>query len=96
VTELIASEVKKVNRTLPAWARVKKFTNLNKELDADEAEMTRTRKLRRTFVEEKYHDLITTLYSSAMELPMESEIVYRDGRRANITTSIKINTVETD
>jgi len=96
VTELIASEVKKVNRTLPAWARVKKFTNLNKELDADEAEMTRTRKLRRTFVEEKYHDLIATLYSSAMELPMESEIVYRDGRRANITTSIKINTVETD
>ena len=96
VTELIASEVKKVNRTLPDWARVKKFTNLNKELDADEAEMTRTRKLRRTFVEEKYHDLITTLYSGAVELPMESEVAYRDGRRAKITTSIKINTVETD
>lgn len=95
VLELIAEEVMKVNRTLPKWTRVKKFTNLNKELDADEAEMTRTRKLRRTFVEEKYRDLIQAIYSGETELPMESEVLYRDGRRAKITTSIRINTVET-
>ncbi|MBM3149007.1 MAG: long-chain fatty acid--CoA ligase, partial [Chloroflexi bacterium] len=95
VLELIAGEVMKVNRTLPEWARIKKFTNLNKELDADEAEMTRTRKLRRTFVEEKYSDLIQALYSGKSELPMESEVVYRDGRRAKTTTSIRINAVET-
>lgn len=95
VLELIAEEVMKVNRTLPEWARVKKFTNLSKELDADEAEMTRTRKLRRTFVEEKYSDLIQAIYSDESEMPMESEVVYRDGRRAKITTSIMINTVET-
>ena len=96
VLKLLADEVKKVNRTLPKWARVKKFASLNKEFDADEAEMTRTRKLRRTFVEEKYRDLIQAIYSGEAALPMESEVVYRDGRRAKITTSIKINTVETD
>ena len=95
VLELIAEEVMRVNRTLPEWARVKKFTSLNKELDADEAEMTRTRKLRRTFVEEKYSGLIQALYSDVSELPMESEVVYRDGRRAKIKTGIRINTVET-
>lgn len=95
VLALIAAEVKKVNRSLPEWARVKKFADLNKELDPDEAEMTRTRKLRRTFVEEKYRDLIAALYSGASELPMESEVVYRDGRRAKVKTSMKINTVET-
>ncbi|MBM3154827.1 MAG: long-chain fatty acid--CoA ligase [Chloroflexi bacterium] len=95
VLKLIAGEVMKVNRTLPEWARIKKFTNLNKELDADEAEMTRTRKLRRTFVEEKYSYLIQALYSDKSELPMESEVVYRDGRRAKTTTSIRINAVET-
>ena len=95
VMELIAGEISKVNRTLPQWARIRKFTNLNKELDADEAEMTRTRKLRRTFVEDKYQHLIQTLYGGESELPMESEVVYRDGRRAKITTSVRINTVET-
>jgi len=96
VMDLIAEEVRKVNRTLPDWARIRKFANLNKELDADEAEMTRTRKLRRTFVEEKYRGLIQSLYSGESELPMESEVVYRDGRRARITTSIRISTVETN
>lgn len=94
VLELITEEVRKVNRTLPEWARIRKFANLNKELDPDEAEMTRTRKLRRTFVEEKYRDLIEALYSNQNELPMESEVVYRDGRRAKVRTAIKINTVE--
>ena len=96
VLELVADEVRKVNRTLPEWARIRKFASLNKELDADEAEMTRTRKLRRTFVEEKYRDLITALYSGETELPMESEVVYRDGRRAKVKTSMRINSVETD
>lgn len=96
VLELITEEVRKVNRTLPEWARIRKFANLNKELDPDEAEMTRTRKLRRTFVEEKYRDLIESLYSNQNELPMESEVVYRDGRRAKVRTAIRINTVETN
>jgi len=95
VLELVAEEVKKVNRTLPEWARIRRFANLNKELDADEAEMTRTRKLRRTFVEDRYHELIEALYGGEAELPMESEVVYRDGRRARVKTSMKINTVGT-
>lgn len=90
VLQLIADEIRKVNRTLPEWARIKKFANLNKELDPDEAEMTRTRKLRRIFVEEKYRDLTEALYSNQSELPMESEVVYRDGRTAKIRTSVKI------
>ena len=96
VLELAADEIRKVNRTLPEWARIRKFASLNKELDADEAEMTRTRKLRRTFVEEKYRGLIAALYSGESELPMESDVVYRDGRRAKIRTSIKINMIETN
>ncbi len=94
VLQLIADEIRKVNRSLPEWARIRKFANLNKELDPDEAEMTRTRKLRRTFVEEKYRDLIRALYSDQNELPVETEVVYRDGRRAKLRTPIKINVIE--
>jgi long-chain acyl-CoA synthetase len=53
IIEVVRKEIEKVNRTLPDYARVKRFVNLHKEFDADEAELTRTRKLRRTFVEDR-------------------------------------------
>jgi long-chain acyl-CoA synthetase len=70
---------------------VKRFVNLHKEFDADEAELTRTRKLRRTFVEERYRDLVAALYGQGKEYTVEAAITYRDGRKGVIKTAIQIN-----
>jgi len=93
VVKLTAGEIRTVNRALPEWARIRKFTNLNKDFDPDEAEMTRSRKLRRSFVETRYGDLIEAIYSGKAELAMESEAILKDGRKTTVTTSIKINSV---
>jgi long-chain acyl-CoA synthetase len=94
VINLVMGEIQQLNRTLPGHARVKRFVNMHKEFDADEAELTRTRKLRRTFVEERYGELINALYSDLGEITVEAPITYRDGRQGVISTSIKVNTVE--
>ncbi|MEJ2717368.1 MAG: AMP-binding protein, partial [Deltaproteobacteria bacterium] len=94
VIELIDEEIRKVNRTLPEHARIKYFVNLHKEFDADEAELTRTRKLRRTFVEDRYRDLIEALYGDRDEIAVEAAVTYRDGRTGVIRTSIRVNKVE--
>lgn len=94
VIDMIKRTIEKINRTLPDHARIKKFVNLHKEFDADEQELTRTRKLRRTYVEEQYADLISALYSDFNELKVETPVTYRDGRKGVITTAIKINRIE--
>jgi long-chain acyl-CoA synthetase len=94
VIDIIKRTIEKINRTLPDHARIKKFVNLHKEFDADEQELTRTRKLRRTYVEEQYADLISALYSDFNELKVETPVTYRDGRKGVITTAIKINRIE--
>ncbi len=94
VIELIRKDIQRINRTLPEWARIKKFANLHREFDADEAELTRTRKIKRTFVEERYKDLIDALYGEASELAVEAPITYRDGRKGTIKTAIKVNSVD--
>ena len=83
----------RVNGYLPEGARVKKFVLLHKEFDPDEAELTRTRKLRRAFIEERYRELINTIYSGDRELEIKLPVTYRDGRKGIITTSIKVRTV---
>lgn len=93
VIKLIQRDIEHLNKYLPEWARIRKFTNLHREFDADEAELTRTRKLRRTFVEERYSELISALYSNANELQVEAPITYRDGRQGVISTAIKINSL---
>ncbi len=90
---LIKKEIVKVNRTLPEWTRIKRFVNLHKEFDADEDELTRTRKLRRTFVEDRYKDLIEVLYSDKDMYKVEASVTYRDGRKGTIETSIHINEI---
>ena len=93
VIDLIREEIEKVNRNLPDYARVVRFVNMHKEFDADEEEMTRTRKLRRTFVEERYKELIDALYGDRDEISIEAPVTYRDGRRGVIRTSIAVNAV---
>jgi long-chain acyl-CoA synthetase len=85
----VASEIAQVNRTLPDAARITHFVNLPKELDADEGELTRTRKLKRDFIEQRYGGLIEAMYADQLKAAIEIPIRYQDGRtgvlRADVT-----------
>jgi len=94
VIGLVKKEIEKVNATLPEWTRVRRFVNLHKEFDADEEELTRTRKLRRTFVEERYRDLISALYGNEAAFQVEATVTYRDGRKGTIETAIQVTRLE--
>jgi long-chain acyl-CoA synthetase len=90
VYDLVQKEVMKMNHDLPPIARVKKFVNLYKEFDADDDELTRTRKLRRAFVEERYKDIVSGLYSDTDKIHMDTTITYEDGRVTHIKTDLKV------
>jgi len=91
VIDMMKAEIARVNKNLPEWSRIRKFVNLHKEFDADEDELTRTRKIRREFIEKRYDYLITALYSNQAELQVDAPIIYRDGRTGTMKTSIKVN-----
>ena len=93
VADLVRTDLVRVNSYLPEGARVKRFVLMHKEFDPDEAELTRTRKLRREFMEERYRHLIDTLYGEGEEVKVEAPVTYRDGRQGVVTTSIKVRTV---
>lgn len=93
VSHLILNEVGRVNSVLPSWSRIRKYVLLHKEFDPDEAELTRTRKLRRAFMAKKYGKLIEDIYSGADEADVEVPITYRDGRTGMFRTRIKIRQV---
>jgi long-chain acyl-CoA synthetase len=63
---------------------------MHKEFDPDEAELTRTRKLRREFMEERYKDLIAAMYGEGDEVKVEAPVTYRDGRKGVVSTGIKV------
>lgn len=94
VYRLIREHVQRANADLPPAARVRRFLLLHKELHADDAELTRTRKVRRRFIAERYADLISALYSGADRVQVETTITYQDGRTATIKTWLHIETVE--
>ena len=94
VYDLVAEEVKKTNESLPKVAKIKNFVLLYKELDADDDELTRTRKVRRKFVEERYKELIQALYGEEEELDVEADIRYRDGSEFRMKTRVRIRLVE--
>ncbi|HQT97217.1 MAG TPA: AMP-binding protein [Thermodesulfobacteriota bacterium] len=90
VLELLAKEVEKVNATLPETTRVKKFVPLYKELDADDDELTRTRKVRRAFVGERYKHVIEAMYAGEDAIPIDATIKYQDGKTSRIRTTLTI------
>src|SRR5919106_1267304 len=90
VYDLVEGEVRTVNESLPEAARLRKFVLLYKELDADDDELTRTRKIRRRFVEERYAQVNAGLYGDADEIPVEATIKYQDGRAATIRTRLAV------
>lgn len=63
---------------------------LHKELDADDGELTRTRKVRRRLVAERYHDIVEALYGDRRDIEVETTITYQDGRTALIKTRLRI------
>jgi long-chain acyl-CoA synthetase len=94
VYDLIQREVDKVNETLPAAARIRKFVLLYKELDADDEELTRTRKVRRVFVEDRYRDVIAALYGDAPEVRIDTTIKFQDGKTSRIRTTLLVRRLE--
>jgi long-chain acyl-CoA synthetase len=90
VVDLIAKETAKVNETLPATTRIRKFLLLYKELDADDDELTRTRKVRRAFVGDRYRHVIEGMYEGAMSIPIDAVIKYQDGKTSNIKTTLAV------
>ncbi len=93
VYDLIEREVVRVNRSLPEGARIKKFLLLYKELDPDDEELTRTKKVRRKFINEKYAKEIAGLYGDREALDIESVIRYQDGKTATLRTTLQVRTV---
>lgn len=94
VYNLVEEQIRQANKDLPEVARVKKFINLYKEFDADDDELTRTRKLRRSFVEKRYKNIMDALYSDQDNVHIDTTITYEDGRVAHIKTDLHIRTVK--
>ena len=96
VYEAIRAHVEEVNTSIAedemlSGCQVHRFLILHKELDADDGEMTRTRKVRRRIIEEKFADLIDALYGGAEEIYTETEVTYEDGRKGKIKATLKIS-----
>jgi long-chain acyl-CoA synthetase len=96
VYDVIAAEVEKANASLPAVARVRRFVLLYKELDADDEELTRTRKVRRNFVLQRYNELVDALYGDRSELYVEANIRYRDGSTYTMKTRVAVRRVDSE
>ncbi len=93
VYELIRKDVERVNKQLPEAARIKRFLILHKELDADDQELTRTKKVRRRFIEQKYIDLVKAMYEDKDKVEVQARVKYRDGREAVIKAYVKVETM---
>jgi long-chain acyl-CoA synthetase len=94
VYDLVQREVDGVNETLPKAARIRKFVLLYKELDADDEELTRTRKVRRTFVEQRYASIIAALYGDVEHIAIDTEIRFQDGKTARIQADLAVRRLE--
>lgn len=95
VYDMIQDCVEKVNEDLStdqhlSGSQIHKFLILHKELDADDGELTRTLKVRRKFIAERYNDLIEALYSDKDEVHVDAEVTFEDGRKGRIQADLKI------
>lgn len=95
VYDLVQKQIEEANKDLPEPARIRKFVNLFKAFDADDDELTRTSKLRRGFMEERYRDIVETLYKDMDTVHLDMYITYEDGRTQRIKTDLRIQEVGT-
>ncbi|NVM25151.1 MAG: AMP-binding protein [Desulfobacterales bacterium] len=94
VGKLVREDIDRVNRQLTPTTRIRKYVLLHKEFDPDEADLTRTRKLRRTAMEKRYGDVIEAMYSGKTGIPVVSEFTYEDGRKGTVSAELVIYSVE--
>ena len=95
VYEMMEEHVAQVNRDLAsedtmAGSQIARFLVLHKELDADDGELTRTQKVRRSFIAERYAPLIEALYDGSTEKYVETEVTFEDGRKGKIVATVEI------
>lgn len=95
VMDTIQSHVEEINRSIAedpmlSGCQVHRFVVLHKELDADDGELTRTRKVRRRIIEEKYADIIAALYDGSKQISTRTEVTYEDGRKGSISATLEI------
>jgi long-chain acyl-CoA synthetase len=100
VYQLVRQEVERVNRSLLEEetlraAQIRRFLLLHKELDPDDQEITRTRKVRRGFVAQKYATLIEALYGAADHVNVEAQVTYEDGRTATVRAAVRLCEADT-
>ncbi|WP_249690536.1 AMP-binding protein [Stappia sp. WLB 29] len=100
VYEMICSHVDEVNRDLAnepmmAGAQIKRFLVLHKELDADDGELTRTQKVRRSFIADRYAPLIEALYDGSTSKHVRTEVTFEDGRKGAIEATVEIRDMQT-
>ncbi|HTV46725.1 MAG TPA: AMP-binding protein [Stellaceae bacterium] len=93
VRQLIGAEITRCNAGLPEAARIRRFLLLNKEFDADDSEITRTRKVRRRFIAEKYAAVVDAFYGGRDAIELVTEISYEDGRKATLTARMAVDTI---
>ena len=90
VYALLQKEVEAVNATLPPAQRISRFLLLYKELDADDGELTRTRKVRRGVINEKYGEIIDAIYRGESRIPVDTVIRFQDGTTQRIRTTLRV------
>jgi len=100
VLETIRGHVEEVNASVAedemlSGCQIHRFLVLHKELDADDGELTRTRKVRRKIIAEKFHDLVTALYDGSDSIYTETEVTYEDGRKGKIRATLAIMDAKT-
>jgi long-chain acyl-CoA synthetase len=99
VLDMIQEHVEEVNRSVAqdemlSACQIHRFLVLHKELDADDGELTRTRKVRRKVIGEKFDDLVTALYDGSESIYTETEVTYEDGRKGKIRATLEIRDAE--
>jgi long-chain acyl-CoA synthetase len=94
VRSLVREEIAKINETLPDAQKVRRFLCLTKDLDADDAEMTRTRKVRRSFVAQRYAPVIDAFYGGGHDVELATTVTYEDGRQATIKSRVHVADVD--
>ena len=93
VRKLVLEEIRRVNRVLPEPLQIRRFANLHKEFDPDDGEITRTRKLRRNVIEERYLVVMDALYSNADSVVMKAQITYDTGETGVIERQLSVENV---
>lgn len=93
VYTLLRDEIVKVNATLPDAHRIRKFLLLYKELDPDDGELTRTRKVRRGVINERYAEIIDAIYAGRDSVHVDAMITFQDGTRSRIVTDLRVESL---